>query len=34
VRRWGWPIYLVLVIFSLIYLYPFLIQIGTSPRQP
>ena len=29
-RRWGWVIYLVLIFFSLIYLYPFLIQIGTS----
>lgn len=30
VRRWGWVIYLVLIFFALIYLYPFLIQIGTS----
>ncbi len=30
VRRWGWLIYLLLIFFSLIYLYPFLIQIGTS----
>src|SRR6476620_3089673 len=29
-RRWGWVIYLVLIFFALIYLYPFLIQIGTS----
>ena len=31
-RRWrlGWLIYLVLIFFSLIYLYPFLIQLGTS----
>ena len=29
-RRWGWLIYLLLILFSLIYLYPFLIQIGTS----
>lgn len=29
-RRWGWLIYLLLIFFSLIYLYPFLIQIGTS----
>lgn len=30
VSRWGWVIYLVLIFFALIYLYPFLIQIGTS----
>jgi len=30
VRRWGWLIYLLLIFFSLVYLYPFLIQIGTS----
>jgi len=29
-RQLGWLIYLVLIFFSLIYLYPFLIQIGTS----
>lgn len=29
-RRTGWLIYLVLIFFALIYLYPFLIQIGTS----
>ncbi len=29
-RKLGWLIYLVLIFFSLIYLYPFLIQIGTS----
>ncbi len=31
-RRWrlGWLIYLVLIFFSLIYLYPFIIQLGTS----
>ena len=31
-RRWrmGWLIYLVLIFFSLVYLYPFLIQLGTS----
>jgi len=29
-RRWGWVIYLVLIFFALVYLYPFLIQIGTS----
>jgi len=30
VRRWGWLVYLLLIFFALIYLYPFLIQIGTS----
>ncbi len=29
-RHLGWLVYLVLVFFALIYLYPFLIQIGTS----
>jgi len=31
-RRWrlGWLFYLVLIFFSLIYLYPFIIQLGTS----
>ncbi len=29
-RRLGWLIYLVLIFFALVYLYPFLIQIGTS----
>jgi len=29
-RRMGWLIYLVLIFFALLYLYPFLIQIGTS----
>lgn len=29
-RRWGFLVYLVLIFFALIYIYPFLIQIGTS----
>jgi multiple sugar transport system permease protein len=28
--RWGWLVYLVLIVFALIYIYPFLIQLGTS----
>ena len=28
--RWGWLVYLVLILLALIYIYPFLIQLGTS----
>lgn len=33
-RNWLWLTYLVLIFFALIYIYPFLIQIGTSFKTP